>query len=133
MQDSCWLWAGQTNGCGYGVIREKGRGKRHRAHRVIYENMVGEIPKGLVIDHLCRVTMCINPDHLEAVTQKENNLRGVGFMAQNARKTHCPQGHPYSGNNVFHRKIKNHVGRYCRTCLNFYSQRWRNKQKLLVL
>lgn len=65
------------------------------AHRVVYEAWVGPIPEGLTLDHLCRVRCCVNPLHLEPVTRGENVLRGDAFTAVNARKAHCPQGHPY--------------------------------------
>jgi hypothetical protein len=92
--DSCWLWTGQTTDKGYGSISE---GRRSLvAHRVVYEQLVGVIPEGLQLDHLCRVTRCVNPDHLEAVTGRINTLRGIGPTAQNARKTQCPAGHAYA-------------------------------------
>ena len=70
----CWLWKGLVDRDGYGVF---GLNRRSfRAHRVAYELLVGPIPDGLMIDHLCRVTSCINPDHLEPVTNKENQARG---------------------------------------------------------
>jgi hypothetical protein len=95
--DDCWLWAGGFHSEGYGICRVKIDGKwcEERAHRLMYENMVGKIPVGLVIDHLCRVKSCINPLHLETVTIGENVLRGTGTSAQNAKKSHCPRGHEY--------------------------------------
>lgn len=74
----------------------------------------GPIPEGLVIDHLCRNRGCVNPDHLEAVTQRENILRGEGLAAANARKTHCPKGHPYSGENLY--VVPSSGRRQCRIC-----------------
>ncbi len=70
-QDGCWGWAGRIDGAGYG------RWSRHLAHRLSYEFHVGPIPEGLVIDHLCRNRSCVNPVHLEVVTQKVNVRRGV--------------------------------------------------------
>ena len=84
----CRLWLGPWDGL-YGTIGQK------KAHRVAYEHIKGPIPEGLVLDHLCRVTICINPNHLEPVTDLMNIRRGMG----NASKTHCPQGHPYDGEN----------------------------------
>ena len=70
----CWLWQGAINTNGYGNFHNKGR--TVKAHRFAYEICVGEIPKGLTIDHLCRVRHCVNPSHLEPVTMRENFLRG---------------------------------------------------------
>jgi len=77
---------------GYGQIRWHGR--KWQAHRLVYELSGRTIPDGLQIDHLCRVRLCVNPEHLEPVTVKENVLRGVGPSAINARKTACIRGHP---------------------------------------
>jgi hypothetical protein len=106
---TCWLWIG-TKSHGYGTIRD--RGMTIKAHRAMYELLVGPIPIGLTIDHLCRVTNCVNPDHLEPVTQRINNLRGTGVSARNAAKTHCPQGHRYDEINT---RIYRGM-RYCRAC-----------------
>lgn len=72
----CWFWVGGLSGRGYGVIYRK-RGRNVRAHRVAVEMTKGPIPDGMVLDHLCRVHCCVNPDHLEAVTQGENVRRGA--------------------------------------------------------
>lgn len=86
----CWEWTGPRNGQ-YGQLSyENGN---IRAHRAAYELFVGPIPDGLSLDHLCRNTMCVNPSHLEPVTHRENVLRGISVIADNARKTHCPLGH----------------------------------------
>lgn len=87
--DDCWLWTGYIDGQGYGQFHHDGR--VGYAHRVAYEALVGPIPSGLHIDHLCRVTACVRPSHLEPVTQAENLRR------QGAAITHCPQGHEYTG------------------------------------
>lgn len=73
--DTCWLWAAASERNGYGAIREPGTGRMLYAHRLAYEWLVGPIPEGLHIDHLCNVRRCVNPSHLEAVTQQENNVR----------------------------------------------------------
>lgn len=98
---------------GYGVINING--KPRKAHRVIYENHKGPIPDGLVLDHLCRNHKCVNPDHLEAVTQKINTIRGIGPSAMNSKKTHCKNGHPFSDENT--RAPTGRVHRTCRTCV----------------
>ena len=110
--DTCWLWQGGRKTKYYGgfVLYQY---SNMFAHRWAYLYWVGCIPKGLVIDHLCRVRMCVNPDHLRAVTHRENLLCGVGAPAQNAAKTHCKRGHPFSGENL---RLKPHHGRLTRTC-----------------
>jgi hypothetical protein len=113
----CWLWQATLTKNGYGLIHKSPTGPDEKpraliAHRVSYELYIGPIPDGLTIDHLCRVRHCVNPDHLEAVTLRENVLRGTNFSAINAAKTHCPQGHPYSGENLIITK----GGRRCREC-----------------
>jgi len=115
--DDCMIWAGYKNEAGYGQMWYTVDGKpvREGAHRLSYRNFVGEIPEGYVIDHLCRVTSCINPDHLEAVTSITNTLRGIGFAGKNQRKTHCPRGHEYTEANVSSYSNKY---RRCRTCEN---------------
>lgn len=119
--DGCWLWTGGTNGK-YGqtsVSPGDGSTLHIYAHRLSYEMSVGPIPEGLTIDHLCRVPLCIRPDHLEAVTARENNLRGTSFAAQNARKTHCPHGHLLDG-------LRGNGRRYCKTCARGYQRRVRH-------
>ena len=71
--DGCWMWTGAVATSGYGRIGEGAR--TLQAHRVAYQLLVGPIPEGLHIDHLCRVRLCVRPDHLEPVTQAENNIR----------------------------------------------------------
>lgn len=111
--DGCWVWQGATDGRHrYGSFQFEGRVAR--AHRVSFEWAKGPIPEGLVLDHLCRTTLCVNPDHLEAVTQYANVLRGDGWGGVNSRKTHCPQGHPYDESNTYVQPSTG--GRVCRTC-----------------
>ena len=94
----CWIWAGYIANNGYGQHTYKGR--TYKAHRLVYELLVGPIPDGLQLDHLCRVRCCVNPAHLDPVTQKENVLRGESFSAVNASKTHCCKGHPLTPDNI---------------------------------
>lgn len=103
----CWEWTGPLNGSGYGRF-----GSNTLSHRVAYELLVGPIPKGLVIDHLCRNTVCFRPDHLEAVTNAVNIARGYGASALNSRKTHCASGHEFDERNTYRWKGT----RSCRIC-----------------
>jgi hypothetical protein len=116
---SCWLWTGSFDSGGYGRLRI-GQRKYSLAHRFSYQLFVGPVPEGLHLDHLCRVRSYVNPEHLEPVTRKENILRGMGAAAANARKTHCPAGHPYEGDNL----RSSQYGRQCRACeKNAYRKR----------
>ena len=93
--DECWDGQGWDNGHGYRMARHEGRVRA--VHRLSYEHFIGPIPAGLIVDHLCRNRACWNPLHLEAVTNKENILRGESPPARNARKDSCPQcGGPYT-------------------------------------
>lgn len=111
---SCWLWTGATTrrGDGYGQIRVGGR--LQLAHRVAYELVVGPIPEGMDVDHLCRVRLCVHPLHLEPVPPLENWRRGINFSARNSRKTHCHRGHPLSGDNL--RIVNGGRSRRCLQC-----------------
>ena len=102
----CWLWLAGRNAYGYGMFA-----KYHLAHRFSYELLVGPVPVGLELDHLCRVRSCVRSDHLEPVTHLENCRRGETGRHQ-TRKTHCPKGHPYNEENT-----KVYKGsRFCRAC-----------------
>ena len=108
--DACWVWLGCRVG-GYGQMGISDR-KRVFVHRLAYAQLVGPIPDGMTLDHLCRNRSCVRPDHLEAVTQRTNVLRGVGRSAVNARKTACPRGHAYTPENTRWSRKKRH----CREC-----------------
>jgi len=95
---------------GYNAL---GRNITRYVHRFVYEYEVGPIPDDLVLDHLCRVTNCCNPAHLEPVTPAINVERGVGPTATRGRQTHCTNGHPLSGSNLY---VTSRGYRECRTC-----------------
>jgi hypothetical protein len=117
--DGCWLWRGALTHYGYGVVNTQ-----QKIHRVTFEHFTGTIPDGLVIDHLCRVRHCVNPDHLEAVTFAQNVLRGDGPPAQNARRTHCKNGHELAGDNLKIIETKTGAQRRCRSCEKAYMAAW---------
>lgn len=114
--DGCWVWRGTLTKTGHGHFWLEGR--MVRAHRLSYTMLVGEIPNGLSLDHLCRDKLCVNPAHLEAVPQIENVLRGAGPTAENAKKEVCKNGHPLSGRNLKLKPQNGRPHRYCRECLN---------------
>lgn len=103
----CWLWTGAIAPNGYGKVWFNGR--QVGAHRVAYMLFVGSIPPGKQLDHLCRVRHCVNPSHLEPVTQRENILRGATLAAQNMQRTECRSGHPLVVE-------KSGIGRFCPIC-----------------
>jgi HNH endonuclease len=109
--NGCWRWTLVKNRDGYGRIGMVGGQKM--AHRMSYEAFRGDIPDGLTIDHLCRVRDCVNPEHLEPVTQRDNVLRGDGLPARQARQTSCLRGHPFDEANTYWTPPG---GRACRAC-----------------
>ena len=115
----CWNWVGPGASGGYGSMFVNGEyfGTSYiRSHRFSYLLHVGEIPDGMVIDHLCRNTMCSNPNHLECVTHLENVFRGVAVPVLNSKKTHCHKGHPFSGDNLHIYVWRGRVMRRCKQC-----------------
>lgn len=112
----CILFEGPLNqgyGRVYGRVNGCDAGKWRRAHVVEWEKKHGPVPAGLQLDHLCRNRACINTEHLESVTCKENLLRGRGFAGINARKVACIRGHAFTEENTYHRQTGS---RHCRTC-----------------
>jgi len=112
---TCWLWGGTLDESGYGHYQVSN--ERFTAHRVSYILAYGRVAKELVIDHLCRIKHCVNPDHLEAVTNGENVLRGIGPPAMNAQKTHCIHGHEFNEFNEAN-TYRGQGRRECRPCHN---------------
>lgn len=108
----CWEWAACKMPTGYGKLKYKGQD--WLAHRLSYTLLIGPIKEGLTVDHLCRNRSCVNPDHMELVSQGENTLRGLSVSGINSRKTHCSKGHEYGGENLIVARKTSH--RRCRTC-----------------
>lgn len=126
-QGDCWLWQAPLDKDGYGVFYLRRRPRR--AHRVGWYMLRGEIPAGMVINHVCGNRHCVNPQHLEMVTVRENALKDSRSLgALNARKMHCPEGHNYD--RVYSGQ------RYCSTCEATKARRlrakWRAEDTLAV-
>ena len=115
---NCWLWTGQLDRKGYG--KGKWGNAWYGAHRKCYELVVGPIPHGLQLDHLCRVHACVRPEHLEPVTNRVNVLRGNVVTALFARPVICPRGHRYD-------RIDKNGYRRCSTCAREYKRSYRTK------
>lgn len=136
--DTCWLWTGTVSAGGYGAFAVQA-GKPVGAHRYAYQTLIGPIPAGLFIDHLCHTEavkrgeceggkcihrLCVNPAHMEPVTNGENVRRGLGYRQE--PRTHCKRDHPYDSFNTY---IDPNGNRGCRACRTLASQRYRSKVK----
>jgi hypothetical protein len=134
----CWLWTGRTK-LGYGQFSvwsaEEGKDRTVQAHRFAYAAVVGEIPPGMTLDHLCHTVAvatcldapacphraCVRPDHLEPVPLRENIQRGG-----NGAKTHCKRGHEFTPENTWTDK---NGGRFCRACQRIHGARLRERRR----
>lgn len=126
VEGDCWLWTKHLDEDGYGKYSSRilrARHRTNRAHVLAWLHMRGDLPDGLVLDHLCKRRSCVNPYHLDPVTHAVNNSRGSSWSAVNARKTHCKHGHEFNKVNTRVHKGK----RYCRVC-----QRIRAKERYAV-
>lgn len=135
--DGCWQWTGTLSDAGYPYMRLT-RTKRARAHRVSYEAFVGPIPDELQIDHTCHNNSgcpggatcphraCVNPEHLEPVTNRVNTLRSESFTAVNAAKGACIHGHEFTAENTYVNPRRGN--RSCRTCRRAIEARYRARK-----
>lgn len=121
----CWEWIGGRNAYGYGVACYPYK-QRMLAHRYIYERLVGPIPSGLFIDHLCRNRGCVNPDHLELVTSGENTRRGMSWQMRQWRSGKCRRGHERTAENST-------PSGHCRACRDFNNAKRYRGHKVLEL
>ena len=110
----CWVFTGAINHFGYGIVGLQNSKKIDRTHRVAYRHFKGEIPTGLVIDHICRNPACVNPRHLQAISQSDNIKRSLLVKMRGAR-THCKHGHEFTPENT--KYVKGQRGRRCAKCL----------------
>lgn len=125
-ESGCWIWGGATDRHGYGSVTINY--KRHKAHRLAFELLKGPLIVGMSLDHLCRNPSCVNPDHLEQVTQLENVRRGDAMWVnglRNAQKTHCKKGHAYTADNTYRPK---NGGRACRKCQSIWQREYQARR-----
>ena len=123
-ETGCWVWQGSMYRNGYGQCRRDGESL---AHRWYYLTLVGPIPEGLELDHLCRNRACVNPEHLEPVS-RSTNLRRSPLVGKCRREpTHCNNGHAYEGKNYRRRSPKGVP--YCQQCHTLKKRGWYKKQR----
>lgn len=128
--DGCWIWQGSRMPRGYGKFAFKGESQY--AHRLAYIFAKGPIPNGLELHHTCRVTPCVNPEHLVPVTGAENMRYELGrtvYGVRNREKTHCHAGHAFNYDNTYYYDYKGSVGRSCRTCKRYQMRMYRQRRR----
>lgn len=142
--ETCWIWTGHIKTDGYGHVWDRTSNKLKYAHRVAYEKFKKPIPNGARLDHTCHTKdtscvggkscphrRCVNPDHLEPISFRENVLRGRGIAATNAKKTHCKHGHEFTPRNTLVRNKTREGNRECRICKNVNMRKYYfNKKKV---
>lgn len=122
-EGTCLVWIGQLDRKGYGTVMWRCR--RRGAHRLAYELTHGPVPNGMELDHLCRNPKCVDPAHLEVVTHRTNTLRSTSFVATNAAKTHCANGHAFTEENTY---VSRTGRRACRECHRLLERaRWHRR------
>lgn len=110
----CWLWTGGAS-AGYARLRAV-PGRTTLVYRLLWEDTYGPVPQGLELDHKCRVRLCVNPEHMEPVTRRENIRRGVAPIARQMMQTHCIRGHPLFGDNLYTYRTRYGFARKCKAC-----------------
>lgn len=128
LETPCRAWKWAKHPLGYGNLYDPETQQVGQAHRYFYEKLRGAIPPGTELDHLCSNPPCCEPIHLEAVTHRENILRGNGFAGVNAKKTHCSRGHEYTAENIATTTYRN--GRRCRKCRAIFGAAYHQKNRL---
>jgi hypothetical protein len=108
----CWEWTGTVRPDGYTRVWDNDQQRRRSAHLVVWEALVGLVPKGLELHHVCENRTCVDPDHMMVTTHSMNMKLAKGNARRQKNKTHCPSGHPYAGANL----RRTGGRRYCRTC-----------------
>lgn len=121
----CWLWTGAIGSGGYAMLWWEGT--TTTAHRVVYSLLREPVPDEMEVDHLCENRACVNPDHMRVCSPRDNTLRSNRAPgALNARKTHCPRGHPYDEENTMRRPDGR---RRCRTCERDWSREYQRRRR----